>query len=256
MVMKDTIRRLKSKDDEERRRDHEDGKIAGRGWVELSATPKRLRRLEQLIADREGIEQKFSGHTANFWGFLFNLIASMRRAFCCISCVDEFWARQIGDDAERLYDEDFGSGFAEGALEMWKEVNDRAKRMDHVLARLKAAGDLEAKEDYEAGFQAGKEWAKNYAKPKELMRLAEYIADDEGITWWDVDDPFWDAPFAAMDVFVFAVWPHRKGHGNAPREFWSRVLDDDMARIQDADFFHGFGDGAADVWRKKVRKKN
>src|SRR5262249_27023394 len=59
-------------------------------------------------------------------------------------------------------------------LESQKEV----KSMDDVIARLKAAAELEANEDYQAGFKAGQQWAKEQATPKELRRLAEYIAED------------------------------------------------------------------------------
>src|SRR6516165_3233067 len=51
----------------------------------------------------------------------------------------------------------------------------QAKSMDDVVARLKAAAELEANEDYQGGFEAGREWAKSTAKPKELQRVAEYI---------------------------------------------------------------------------------
>jgi hypothetical protein len=123
--------------------------------------------------------------------------------------------------------------------------------MQEVIARLKAAAKLEANEDYTAGVEAGRKWAKLSARPKELRRLAEYIHSSEtqqGPDWFDVDYPGWMAPFGATCYFVFAAWPNRRHDREAPEEFWQRALDDDAHRIKDADFFHGFGDGVAEIW--------
>src|SRR2546423_1045044 len=47
------------------------------------------------------------------------------------------------------------------------------KTMDEVIERLKAAAVLEEKEEYQAGLEAGRAWAREDASPKELRRLAD-----------------------------------------------------------------------------------
>jgi hypothetical protein len=135
-------------------------------------------------------------------------------------------------------------------LESTKEV----KGMDDVIARLKAAAELEGNEEYQDGFKAGQEWAKKVARPKELKRIAKHIAeytiDLVAGWWWDVDSPAWSAPFGAVDYFVFAAWPQRYDDRDAPKEFWEQALGDDAHRIDDADFFRGFGEGAVEIWEQ------
>jgi hypothetical protein len=125
--------------------------------------------------------------------------------------------------------------------------------MDDVIARLKASEELEANEDYQEGLEAGREWARQIATAKELRRIAEYIERcDAGtgnkVNWWDVDHPGWMAPFGATDNFDFKARPSRDGDRDAPDEFWQEALGDLADRVNDADFFHGFGDGAVEVW--------
>jgi hypothetical protein len=129
-------------------------------------------------------------------------------------------------------------------LQSSKEV----KGMNDVIDRLKAAAELEANEDYQDGFKAGQAWAKQVARPKELKRIAEFVDSNEGPEWWDVDYPGWLAPFGAVDYFVFAAWPSRQGDRDAPREFWEQALGEDVHRLEDADFFRGFGEGVVEVW--------
>src|SRR5690348_8820163 len=53
----------------------------------------------------------------------------------------------------------------------------QAKTMDEVVARLKAAAEIEANEDYQAGHSAGETWAKEDATPKQLRRLEKMAVD-------------------------------------------------------------------------------
>jgi hypothetical protein len=138
-------------------------------------------------------------------------------------------------------------------LQSQKEV----KGMDDVVARLKAAAELEANEDYQAGLEAGRQWAKEEATPKQLRRIGDYIdsyATNYSFSWWDIDFPGWNAPFGALDQFVFAVWPDRKEDREASDDFWRQALGDDAHRINDCDYFHGFGEGAVEVWNEVAHK--
>jgi hypothetical protein len=129
------------------------------------------------------------------------------------------------------------------------ESQREAGSMDEVFARLDAAEELEAKEDYQAGLNAGREWARGPGasqRGKTLRRIAEYIEQDD-IGWWD-HDANWLAPFGALDYFVFAAWPDRNDDHAAADEFFQEALGNDAHRVFDADFFHGFGDGVVEVW--------
>jgi hypothetical protein len=52
----------------------------------------------------------------------------------------------------------------------------------------------------------------------------------------------------------FALAVLGKNRDEASRDdtdaFWEQALSDNSERIWDADFFHGFGEGAADLWEK------
>jgi hypothetical protein len=139
-------------------------------------------------------------------------------------------------------------------LESRREVED----LDDVIARLKAAAMLEVNKEYQAGLKAGRKWAKQTATPKELRRLSNYCAATEGdpffARWWDVDAVCWDKPSEATDYFVSRVCPDRRDDRRATEQFWWVALGDDALHVEDADFLHGFGDGAVEVW-DQVRDK-
>ena len=124
-------------------------------------------------------------------------------------------------------------------------------KMADVIARLKAAAELEANEEYQAGHEAGQRWAKEDATPKQLHRLTDHIESSRGsVSWWEIDYPGWNAPWGATGYFALTVMglDARNASRGDDEEFWERALGDEAERILDADFFHGFGDGAAEVW--------
>jgi hypothetical protein len=136
-----------------------------------------------------------------------------------------------------------------------REVEMRDKKAlskEEIVKRLQASQTEDAQRDHEAGKEAGKEWAGRQATAKQLKRAAQWVRsfDDTPIDWWDVDSPNWTAPFGPTDRFVFAVLPDRKDDRDAPAEFWKRALGDEADRIADGDFFHGFVDGAVELWQE------
>jgi hypothetical protein len=139
-------------------------------------------------------------------------------------------------------------------LESQKGVKD----MSDVIERLKAAAELEANEDYQDGLEAGRRWAKEDARPKQLRRLSAYIEEFEqpssSVSWWDIDSTGWSAPFGALDYFVFAVWPDRKDDRDASDSFWQGALGDHAHRANDPDYFRGFGEGAVEIWNEVCDK--
>jgi hypothetical protein len=136
------------------------------------------------------------------------------------------------------------------------QAKQEVTNMDEVVARLKAAAAQEENEDYQAGLKAGRSWAMEDAKPKELRRIADYIdrAGRENWCWYDVDSTAWNAPFGATDHFVIAAWSEARNERDLLAVFWEQALGDDAARVEDADFFHGFGDAVAEVWEQVADK--
>ncbi len=59
------------------------------------------------------------------------------------------------------------------------------KGMDDMVARLKAAAELEANQEYQDGHLLGEKWAAEKATPRQLRRL-QALADDPkcGLTDW------------------------------------------------------------------------
>jgi hypothetical protein len=112
------------------------------------------------------------------------------------------------------------------------------KEMRDVVARLRAAAELESNRDYQDGKQAGERWAKVEAAPRQLRRLEK--ADENG-TLYISDD---------IGGRLSEVLNTSSGMEREPDEgFWWVILGDDAGRIADHAFVGGFKDGALDVWR-------
>ncbi len=124
------------------------------------------------------------------------------------------------------------------------------KNMDEVIARLKAAGELEDREEYQAGRAAGEEWAGKQATPRQLRRLTK-----------GMDDPGYGIS-GMLEVYVngmnhgiqhglcHAISGKEPGCGDA-KMFWEVILGDDCAgQIDDLAFAQGFVEGALELWKK------
>jgi hypothetical protein len=107
------------------------------------------------------------------------------------------------------------------------------KNFDDVIARMKAKAALEEKQEYEAGLEAGRIWAREDASPKELRRL-EAAGHAEN-----------------AERLAQTIWPEigRQKFPVTSEDFWNKALgEDNVARADDADFLRGFEDGALEVW--------
>jgi len=114
------------------------------------------------------------------------------------------------------------------------ESRREAEKMDDVIARMKAAAQLEAKEAYQAGLEAGRGWAKKKASPKELQRLENLgVAEN--------------ARHLAQTICGDAL--------GDPMEFWDLVLGVyEAEKADDPDFLRGFNNGAMEVWDQVKHK--
>lgn len=144
-------------------------------------------------------------------------------------------------------------------LESQKEV----KGMDEVIARLKAADELDRKEEYQAGRKAGERWAREDARPRQLRKLSGFVLFGE---LKSLLEEFGRTPALAefrrsdanaVSHYLFrAINPTEEHDVQSVRAFWTAALGDEAERsnrIEDQDFVRGFCDGAHDVW-EKVRR--
>lgn len=129
------------------------------------------------------------------------------------------------------------------------EATKKPKDLDGVILRLKAAAEIEASEDYQAGAKSGREWAKREASPKHLRRLQE-MADDrqygvEGqLEIWTngMNRGIADGLFGVLEPNSRDDW------GITRSTFWEIALGDDQDKIEDWSFARGFCDGALEIW--------
>jgi hypothetical protein len=117
--------------------------------------------------------------------------------------------------------------------------------MEEAIARLRASKRRLESRQYQDGRGAGDRWAKDSAEAEELTRLAGWrqkFARDWNIIWADADGT---ATYASAETFVLTIRPDEDGDRQAAQEFWSHFIEHDLP---DAEFVHGFADGALGVW--------
>lgn len=126
--------------------------------------------------------------------------------------------------------------------------------MDDVIARLKAANELDADQDYAAGQQAGEEWAKRHARPKELRRLQKCVEESDGNGAGDA------AGYIALcnngrnrgHVWDLAadVSGDRSISAREVEVFWEECLgEDEAALVHEPAYGRGWVEGALRVWQ-------
>jgi hypothetical protein len=126
----------------------------------------------------------------------------------------------------------------------------KGTNMDDVIARLRAAQEMDNREDCNEGRAAGEEWAKDKARPKQLKALAKLneieahydwegmlgvFDNHRGIAWGLYEQMHQEDAFDRSDVEAF--WEGILGGGG--RE-----------KIDGFDFARGFVDAALAVWEK------
>jgi cell pole-organizing protein PopZ len=141
------------------------------------------------------------------------------------------------------------------------------KAMEDVVARLKAADELERSEDYGAGYAAGERWAKEEARPSQLRSLRRSMdepahSQPPGFANVARDAELGVGPGVGWHVYFGTIgrkgpvtdWSEVKNLAAEADAFWSDVLGDDKHQIESASFGQGFVDGALSVWEKVKAK--
>jgi hypothetical protein len=101
------------------------------------------------------------------------------------------------------------------------ESRKKVHTMDDVIARLKAAAQLEVNEACQAGLEAGREWAKQRATPKQVQLLSDYISSSGSAS---------DKVYSEVLALI------------------KKVMGDDDDRPWDDNFLQGFLEGTDEVW--------
>jgi hypothetical protein len=128
--MADVIERLRATRNEAADEAYQTGIEAGQEWAKDTAEVKELRNLERL-------RDKLQNDWASYFGSAGSPPYSTchRLAFAIQpehdrdrEMADEFWSCAVGDDGEteaNIQDDSFLRGFADGALDIWKNVKDK-----------------------------------------------------------------------------------------------------------------------------------
>ena len=127
MKMEEVIARLTAAAELENNEFYQAGRQAGEAWARGKATPRQLRRLEELLQNEE-----YHGEAS--WvletytnGLNHGISVGLAEDLNPRQDIEtsEFWEAVLGDDAERIEDLDFARGFVEGALDIWQSVKDK-----------------------------------------------------------------------------------------------------------------------------------
>jgi len=121
-------------------------------------------------------------------------------------------------------------------------------RMVLDLARPNADASLYLHDANGAAQSHGLDFVEFVNSDGTLVSSAQYPARVGYKNDWVTSNKNWDATGA----FVLAVTGTNKDDADRYvfEGFWEQALGDDAGRIEDADFFQGFGHGALDVWEK------
>jgi hypothetical protein len=118
-----------------------------------------------------------------------------------------------------------------------------SKNMTDVVNRLRASKQKLENKQYQDGYAAGREWAKDTAEAQELINL-EYNRDQLAEAW----DDWWQSPPRPASWRFLACLAKGNYHGSNSdvRSFWEHhgFEEDEPA----TDFVRGFAEGALSVW--------
>lgn len=131
------------------------------------------------------------------------------------------------------------------------ESEKEGSAMDDVIARMKAADELDCNEQHQEGLDAGRKWvtrAKGHATPRQLRTLAKAIERQ------DVRDLVETYASGLNSGVMRGLYSELHPREERPDEldvtaFWDNVLQDPR-QIEDVAFAVGFIEGAMEEWEK------
>jgi hypothetical protein len=103
-----------------------EGRIAGRNWAEARARAVELERLAQVYDAIGGLGVSPSSQSSRSPGEQFFKIICDEDDFTPFGA-SQFWKLELDDSKARLRAADFVEGFAEGAMDVWREVKEQLR---------------------------------------------------------------------------------------------------------------------------------
>ena len=125
------------------------------------------------------------------------------------------------------------------------ESKKETETMQDVIARMKAADELDNKESYQEGVKAGKRWASDQARPRHLRALDEAVEDGAS----DLVEGFCNRHgyYIGAGLYRCILRDPEADEGDI-EAFWANALGEDSTKIEDNYFGEGFVEGALSVW--------
>lgn len=128
-TMDDVIQRLRVSKEQADDASFKEGEKIGRRWAENRATAEQLMRLERFREkqgyDWDSLFQENDG--TSFWNpeeiLAFRILFDSEEPDS--QSAKEFWERALDERAGKVENPLFVKGFAEGALDLWREVKDK-----------------------------------------------------------------------------------------------------------------------------------
>jgi hypothetical protein len=125
--------------------------------------------------------------------------------------------------------------------------------MAEVIERLRVSKRESETQEFQTGWDQGKEWAEKHAEFPELERLANWRNDPhvDQRGRYELTSPGRNA-FGPAEHLAFTLQPEDQSRSGA-QDFWNRAVKDDAEsreNITKPEFLRGFVEGALDVWDK------
>ncbi len=125
-----------------------------------------------------------------------------------------------------------------------------AKTLDQAVERLLAADEMDSKQSYSDGYEAGQRWAREDARPTELRRLQRLVKDE----FFDYREKQDMAVGHLICLMVFQVDPDDDGPIDQVEVFWEKIIGKDaLKKIDNYDFADGWIAGALNFWGQARR---
>lgn len=145
------------------------------------------------------------------------------------------------------------AAFAAKLLALASEKQTRT--MDDVIARMKAADEVDSNEQRQEGVEAGRAWARDDGRPRQLRRLVKLAENQHGIEGnLGIFDNGMNRGIGWGLYVAIEGGAHDPGWGDAEAFWESAIGGGGREKIDGFDFAVGFCEGALEVWEKVANK--
>lgn len=130
------------------------------------------------------------------------------------------------------------------------QLSQEVKSMSDVIARLRASKQEVDSAEFNEGFEAGQEWAKEtatFAELRNLCRLREQLGNDRSRSWKEFFDSTTGSSAYGIDERLYCeLHPEDEDRGGSS-EFWEGMVGDEPS-CQSDEWVRGFAEGALAIF--------